>query len=585
MSFRRCAVWALLAALVGFGCSTSREAGEEARDADAKPADTRPDIALVVVVAVDQLRPDRLSEELPGGFGRLIKEGRAFVDAALDHAFTETCPGHAVILTGRHPARIGIPANGYIDPVSLERYYCVEDRAPDAALVGLRSDSSQAQAQGPSDGRSPRVMRASALGDWMKSRRPGTKVFSVSGKDRAAITMGGLHPDAAYWLARGPAPSWVTSGYYQERLPAWVDAWDPVTILAGLPDDWTYLPEVEQAAAQGLRIDDYPHESPMLSRTQPHPLMRDPDVADQLARARHPADRLYTTPFADRVTLAFAKSLIENEGLGTGEGPDLLAVGLSATDLVGHLYGPESWESQDALARLDRMLGDFLDFLEKRFGKDRVVVALTADHGVLPIPEWIQESGRSQCPVKGGRVDADAITAELELLLDSRFSPGEVHHGVSWFASVGSRMTLNRKLTRGDPALESQVISVSKAFIESNPGIARVWTRDEVLAGEGPEPLATYFLNSWVPETGGDLALQAHEDCLLGGSRVPTSHGSPYAYDRKLPLIFMGPGIEAGKVYGTPASSLDIGPTLADYLGVTAPLGLDGKILKLRERY
>jgi hypothetical protein len=545
-------------------------------------------VRLVVVLAIDQLRSDRLSEFLPGGIGRLTREGRVFLDAALEHAFTETCPGHATMLTGRHPARIGIPGNSYTDPQTLEQRYCVEDRSPDAALLGPGSRSAV-----PADGRSPQIMRSSGLGAWMKARRPGTRVFSVSGKDRAAITMGGREADAAYWLARGENPGWVTSRYYMDAVPKWVAAWGKDRVLAGLPQEWVYLPGTVTAASQGPRIDDYPHESSLLSRTQPHPLLRDrTGSASAIARhpaerrpmlARHPAERLYVTPYADRVTLAFAKDLVEAEKLGSGDGPDLLTISLSATDLVGHFYGPESWESRDALARLDAMVGEFLTFLEKRVGKAGLFVVLTADHGVLPVPEWIQERKRSKCPVAGGRVAPKPLLVDLERHLDERFVETNVPAGMHWFALAGRRLTLDRAHLGGEPSLEARVIAAATTYLEAHPAIERVWTREEVLSGGGPEPMATFYRNSWAPEIAGDLAVQVAEDCLFAGRRIATSHGSPYLYDRAVPLVFFGPGVEVDRVIDR-AAPVDIAPTLADYLGISAPLGLEGKVLRLKMR-
>ena len=127
-------------------------------------------------------------------------------------------------------------------------------------------------------------------------------------------------------------------------------------------------------------------------------------------------------------------------------------------------------------------------------------------------------------------------------------------------------------------------MAIASTFFEANPGIDRVWTRQEVFAGEGPQPMSGYFKNSWVADKAADLALQVAEDCLLGGSRLATSHGSPHAYDRKVPLVFLGPDIEADRIYARPASPIDIAPTLADYLGVPAPLNLDGQVLPLNVR-
>jgi len=173
---------------------------------------------LVVLIAVDQLRRDRLDPDLPGGLGRLAREGRVFSDGVLDHAVTETCPGHASMLTGRHPGAVGITANTYVDRATSTRRYCVEDPAPDAAVLTPTGE--------PGPGRSPRTLKADTLGDWLKAADPEARVFSVSAKDRAAITLGGRRPDGAYWLIREPEPIFTTSGYYRSALPEWVMAFN-----------------------------------------------------------------------------------------------------------------------------------------------------------------------------------------------------------------------------------------------------------------------------------------------------------------------------------------------------------------------
>jgi len=565
----RLGVLVAAAAAVAFGC---REPATVPEAPATGPAPAR----LVVLLAIDQLRPDRLSPDQPGGLGRLQREGRVFEDAALAHAVTETCPGHATMLSGRHPANIGVPGNSYVDPDTLEQRYCVEDPAPDAAILGAAPEAGSKPE--PRDGRSPRVMRDGSLGDWMKARWPGARVFSVSGKDRSAIAMGGRDADAAYWLVRGADPHFTTSRYYLEALPDWVRAFDARRVHALLPDAWEYLPASVAASAATARVDDYPHESPAFGRAAPHPVLRDPPGVERLPEAlRHPSDRAYATPFQDAVTLAFTRELVERENLGSGPQPDLLAVGLSATDLVGHFYGPESWESRDALARLDAALGELLAFLEARVGAGRLLVVVTADHGVLPIPEWLLETERSRCPLPGGRLQGKELLAGLAAQLDASFGAAAGDEG-PWFASASSRITFNRaRAAQAGVSLED-LQAVARRHLDAQAGVTRTWTRDEALSGAGPEPFASLYLNSWEPRIAGDLALQVDEDCLLSDPRIATSHGSPYLYDRRVPLVFFGPGVAPGRVRGD-AATVDIAPTLAKLLGVETPPDLDGRVL------
>jgi Type I phosphodiesterase / nucleotide pyrophosphatase len=532
--------------------------------ATAAPAGTSP--RLVLLLAVDQLRPDRLSTALPGGLGRLMREGRVFADAALEHADTETCPGHATMLTGRHPGPAGIPANEFVERDTGRLVYCVEDDAGDAAVLGGGSE--------PAQGRSPRKMRVRALGDWLKASQPGARVFSLSGKDRAAITLGGQHPDAAYWFDRGPAQGFTTSRYYRSELPEWVRTFNhPVggepAFLARVPERWEHP---TGSPANGARRDDYPAESAQFGRTSGHPV-RDPDVRVSL-------ERLYYTPFLDDVTLDFARALVRSERVGSGPGIDLLAISLSATDPVGHLYGPGSQEARDALLRLDVALGDFLAFLEAEVGKGRMLVVLTADHGVLELPEWLVESGASECPLPTGRGSSRALAEGLGKALHSAFDP-KGSPVAAWMATSGYALTVNRRLAEERHVPVRRVVDLARHWLGSQPGIVHVWTQEEIEGETGPAPFAALYRNSFDPERSGDLTVQPAPTCLFSPFPTGTSHGTPYLYDRAVPLVFFGTGVAPGVVRGR-AATVDIAPTLARAIGLELPTALDGHALALQ---
>jgi predicted AlkP superfamily pyrophosphatase or phosphodiesterase len=513
--------------------------------------------SLVLMLAVDQLRRDRLVPELPGGLGRLVREGRVHSEGVLDHAITATCAGHVSMLTGRHPGPAGVPGNRFIDRESGETAYCVEDPAEDARVFGSQQ------------GRSPRLIRVDTLGDWLKAARPGAAVYSVSGKDRAAIALGGRRPDGAYWYSKQGMVGFTTSRYYREALPDWVEAWngaDPAAkgVFAKLPDRWDH--ELG-SMAEGLRPDDYPAESPDYGRTSGHPL-RDPD----LDRFR---EQVYASPYLDLLTLDFARELVRREGLGSDGTPDLLAVSLSATDSVGHLYGPESHEALDALLRIDAALDEFLDFLEGRTGEGGLVVALSADHGVLPLPERLAETGRNRCPVPGGRVGLRwlgiSLLARLHWELDPLLSLPR-----SWLHFTGSQATVDRTLAKRRGVSVERVVEEAERRLEAEPAIREAWTEEEIRGGDGP--LAQLYRNSFDPERSGDLAIQLEPTCLITSEDRGTTHGMPYAYDREVPILFFGPGFSAGTVGGS-ARTVDIAPTLAQRLGIETPPGLDGRPL------
>ena len=502
---------------------------------------------LVLLLAVDQLRRDRVHADLPGGLGRLAREGRFFVDASLAHADTTTCPGHATMLTGRHPGPAGIPSNAFIDRETLRVVYCVDDPGEDASVIGGEL------------GRSPRKLRVTALGDWMKAARPETRVFAISGKDRAAVTLGGQRPDAAYWFDwdRG---HFTTSHYYLDELPRWIRDWRSMPI----PSEWEHA---SGDPPNGARRDDYPAEDPDYSRTSPHPVQF--------------LHELYVSPFADQMTLEFALALVTRERLGRGDGPDLLAVSLSATDTIGHLYGPGSQEARDALLRLDRALGSFLDQLEQRVGRGRVLVALTSDHGVLPLPEWWQEQGKGACPFAGGRASLSTLSSGLSERLADHFGPPPPDQ--QWVVHFYNQFRLNRRLVGARDVDPDAVLALAHAHLATQPGVAAVWRASEVAAGSGDEPFARLYRNSHDPERSPDLLIQPVSGCLFSPYEHGTSHGSPYPYDRDVPLIFFGTGVEPGRIPG-PAATVDIAPTLAAALAISTPSELDGRALPLVER-
>ena len=183
---------------------------------------------LVVVIAVDQLRNDRLTADLPGGLGRIVRQGYRFENSSLAHGLSNTCPGHAALSTGMHPGKAGVPGNEYVDRAGWRERYCVEDNDAAHRVIG------------GSRNRSPELLKVTALGDWLRSSFPGARVFSVGGKDRSAIMMGGRHPNGVFWFDPDQM-RFTSSGYYAGTLPAYVDAfnsgWE-----ARLPARWEHPP-------------------------------------------------------------------------------------------------------------------------------------------------------------------------------------------------------------------------------------------------------------------------------------------------------------------------------------------------------
>ncbi len=550
---------ALLLTLVCVGLGIARPPGAAA---ESEVPETGEGVRLVLVLVVDQLRPDRIGPEMPGGLGRLLREGRSFSDAALAHALTATCPGHATILTGHHPGPAGIPGNRFIDRKTRKVVYCTADETEAGVLLGSRSRFDR------SAGRSPRNLRVTTLGDWLKAQHAGSRVYAVSVKDRSAIMLGGQRPEAAFWLDSARSGRFTSSRYYLPELPPWTEGWSAKSLLAPLPDLWRHA---SGDPPNGARRDDYAAESARFSRTSPHPVKAGEDWQTSMAQ-------LLATPYLDQRTFAFAHQLVIEEALGQRAEPDLLAVSLSATDYIGHHYGPWSQESHDALERLDAQLAEFLLFLERRVGAGRLLVVLTADHGVMSLPEWLRESGpeRAVCPLPASRLSPQVFDAGLARHLAQRLG-GDAD---DWLVRDGMALMFNPEQATARGVSLQRVVAVAARYLERQPGVARVWRPGQRDAG--PEPFATLYRNSVAEGRHGDLVIQPLRGCLFTSYTSGTSHGSPYDYDRRVPLIFFGPGIDPGSVQG-PAATVDIAPTLARQLAITPPPGLDGRVLSLRD--
>lgn len=355
---------------------------------------------LIVVISVDQLAYTYLERFRAGfaedGFFRTIeREGASLTDCHHRHAFTFTAPGHSVMLTGCYPDKTAIIGNGWFDPDWGRDRYCVED--PDVQLVGLP--------EGSGEGMSPASLQSETLGDVLKEASGGAaKVIGVSLKDRAGILMAGRKADGAYWFKDR---QWITSTYYRRDLPGYVRVHNQGRIPERFAGHAWYrlLPE---SSYRLYRPDDYPHENDGygLGRAFPH----------QLAAADDPRfdKQLPVTPVGNRLTLSAARLLIEYESLGADDVTDLLCIGLSTNDYLGHQYGPYSLEVQDITYRTDRRLGGFLRYLDRQVGKGQWLLALTADHGVAPIPEFVAEKGMTARRNPLGDQKLDQLQRTLE---------------------------------------------------------------------------------------------------------------------------------------------------------------------------
>lgn len=512
-------------------------------------------VRLAVVISVDQMRADyldRYDQVFSGGFRRFLDRGIVYTDAHQDHAATTTAVGHATIGTGVYPRRHGIVGNDFYDRAEGRTVYSAEDST--VRLVGVPEPNDRPAG----DGRSPWRLAASTAVDWIKDHDPDSRAFSVAIKDRAGTLMGGKRADGAYWydLQSG---NMITSTFYRDTLPEWVQAFNAAGHFAAYQDStWNKL--LPDSAYGASREDAFPTEGNGRETTFPHALPAGPGFFT----------RIVMSGYSDPTVLEFARTLIEQENLGTDAVPDLLFIGASAADYVGHAYGPWSQEAEDYYLRLDRALGAFFDFLDRRIGADAWVAVLSADHGVLPLPEYLAEQG-----IDARRVTArelrEGITSTLERARIDRPDPIGV-------ASLTGGIVLRYD---ADAVSDTDVTAFREAFatrLRELDYVADAYTVDNLEASNLDVPFVDQYRKQRFPGRGPDIYIRPRENVLVGVGRTGTSHGSPYRYDTHVPIVFMGPGLQAQRV-DRRIRTVDIAPSLSAFLGVEPPSDLDGTVL------
>jgi len=501
---------------------------------------------LIIFISVDQMREDyfdRFAPHFTGGLKRLYTDGMFFTNANLNYASSVTCLGHATLSTGTYPVKSGMIENEWINPVTRKSVYCVED-------------TTAAPVDDEGGGSSPNNLLVTGIGDWLKASSPASKVIAASGKDRAAILMGGKHPDYAFWYSR-KSGHMVTSEYYTHHEPAWVRTFnDSKWIEKNVPSSWTKLLPDSVYTKEGP--DDFSAEVKWDSSSAfPHKFS-----------ASKKNDQILTSPYGDMLVLDFAQQAIEAEELGRRSVTDLLCISLSDCDYIGHAFGPNSHEIMDHLFRLDRALGTFLSSADSMVGSSRVLVVLSADHGVMPLPEFLvqfrhQEARRILYPAQiKTKIDSiDGVIRKEWAITEPVFETG----GFLNYAAAA-------RAGKDSLQLEQRAGEALRLI----DGIADVYFRRELMVAQTSDrPYLAQFRRSYYPPRGEDFQIRYCEYCLVESHSTGTTHGSVYSYDTHVPIIFMHPGIKAFHVQRE-VHTVDIAPTLARVLTIDFPRTVDG---------
>lgn len=535
LSMRRALVLAVLLLALG-SCGGTASRAEEPHSS--------PRPRIVVALVYDQLASwvlerhrDRLDPA--GALRRTMDRGTWIHRVAYGYAGTYTAPGHAAIYTGAAPYESGVPSNRVWDRARHVRVSSMDDATH--PLVGR-----------PTAFASPSILRAESVADVLERESGGAAVtLSIAMKDRSAVLPGGQHPDGCFWLDVR-AGGFTTSSWYGE-LPPWVGAWQSAHPLAATLRVWE--PEDPAMLAAALGPDDQSGEGAYgFGRTFPH----DPSSPEAIGEP----DAYLSTPASVEHLLAFAREAARQLHVGEDAQTDLLAISIATPDYVGHAFGPESWEYLDALVRVDREVGRFLGELEREHGE--IAVLLTADHGVAPLVERSRERGH-----------ADAVRwtseAELELLqahLAETLGPGE------WVEAWVQPYVYLSEAAR-DGADRDRVVDAITRYLSARPGIARVIdTRRGDALRASADPMDVLFGQSLPVPPPGELYVVPTEWSVAEeelSAEAGTSHGSPYDYDREVPVVMSGPGVSHADLDEPARSEARVATTIAHLCGVSAP--------------
>ncbi len=519
----------------------------------------KPDPKLVVVISIDQFSANLYAQHRPEFVGGLktLSQGIVYPNGYQSHAMTETCPGHSTLLTGKHPNKTGISANDWYDRAAGKQVYCLGDPS-----VTLADDPKGKPV-------SPANLVATTYGDWLKAVSPRSRVFGVSGKDRGAITMSGHHADGQFWFQPGFGfTTWVPPGQTAEDRLKPVAAFNAklAADLKAHPYVWDYA----KASAGRCKALEADYETGGRSWRAALPLAPATSQADKLRD-------LYASPFTDQATLDLATRLRETYGLGDGPQVDLLTISLSATDFIGHRFGTRGPEMCDQIARLDDRLGAFLKSLDKV--KGGVLVVLAADHGGADFAERLHGEGYDMERVIGkpwlAKLNAQ-VRADLNLSWDPLVADG----GIDQIYVVGP--------DRKTPSItdRARITADALAIINREPVVAQAFDAQALLTMEpapadaSPEELsvAERMRRSVYPGRTGDILIAFRPDRVPStpGPAYVSTHGSPWDYDRRVPILFWWKGATPHERV-LPLDTVDIAPTIAAATGVKAPADLDGR--------
>lgn len=502
---------------------------------------------LVVGIVVDQMRYDFLyryyNKYSNSGFKRLMQDGFVCKHHHLPYSQAITAVGHAAAYTGSIPAINGIVGNDWVNRVTGEKEYCVQDTS--VKTVGSNN---------PKAGRmSPQNLMTTTITDQLRIASTfGNKVIGIALKDRGAILPAGHTANAAYWFDT-KSGNWITSTYYMSELPAWVKQFNekkyPAALLAR---KWeTLLP---LSAYTESTADDKPYETLIAGKKSPVFPYEFPAGADYSLFPFSPGGNTLTTDFSIRT--------IQEEQLGKGVKTDFLAISYSTPDYVGHMFGPNSIETEDIYLRLDAELARLLQYLDQQVGKNKYTVFLTADHGITESPGFAAENR-----LPGGNMELQKILEKIKKSLNEKWGVGDYITTVENY-----QVYLNRPLLKERNIEIKDVFAIIKAQIIAHPGVSDLFLLENSSSSGINDFLAERYRNSYYPKRSGDIQLVMQPGWIIGFPGGSATHGTPYNNDTQIPLVLFGKGIRKGSLLRDTRTT-DLASTIASLLNILPPSG------------
>jgi predicted AlkP superfamily pyrophosphatase or phosphodiesterase len=512
---------------------------------------------LVVGLVIDQMRWDYLYRYSynygNGGFKRLLKEGFSAENTMIPYIPTVTGAGHTSIYTGSVPAIHGIVANDWVDRETGLLMYC----AKDTNVMPVGSNSIKEGQM------SPRNMLTNTIGDELKlANNFKGKVIGIALKDRGGILPAGHSADAAYWFDNKTA-RWITSTYYMNVLPTWVTQFNEKKYVDEYAKkDWNLLYPLSKY--QQSTADDMPYEKILESdkgRTFPHKY--------QSIIGSNNYDAFRASPFGNTYTLQFAKEIINNEKMGTTNNTDMLCVSISGTDYLGHRFGPNSLELEDAYLRLDRDIEDFLNYLDTKIGKNQYTLFLSADHGSPQIGEYL----KSKKYFTAGTLNSNTLIENINVFCKQKFGIDNIAKKIYDYD-----LYLNHKVIDVAGLNKSEIKKEIVTYLKTIPEVWNAFDKDDFSKTILPGVIKERLSNSYYFRRSGDVQY-FYKPQYTDYSKDGLEHGAWYPYDAHIPCIFYGWGVKPGKTHRETYMT-DIAPTLAAILKIQMPNGCVGKVIE-----